>query len=337
MKEGAVVWGIHMGTQHGSRPVDEGFVSIGWNLMGDLSKLSPDRQAFKTKLAEVYPDKKPGAIPVDAGTLYKFTYDMKPGDYVVYPSKHDRQINIGEVTGPYQFNPRGTDETGDQYETSHRRSVRWLKCLPRTAFSQSALYEIGSFITLFQISTHKDEFLAALSGDMSDADEGFVEQAAATSEQVEESTEDFVIRRLKSAMSAERFEHFVAHLLRCMGYQARVTPKTGDGGIDIIAHRDELGFEPPIIKVQCKQIVSSIGRPDVQRLIGAVEHGQFALFVTLGSYTREASDLERTKANLRLLDGSALVELIFAHYDSFEPQWQAVIPLKRRYIPGPSS
>src|SRR5690606_32220247 len=98
---------------------------------------------------------------------------------------------------------------------------------------------------------------------------------------VEEDTEDFVIRNLKSGMSAERFEHFVAHLLKCMGYQARVTPKVGDGGIDIVAHRDELGFEPPIIKVQCKQTESSIGRPDVQRLIGAVEHGQHALFVTL--------------------------------------------------------
>lgn len=28
-------------------------------------------------------------------------------------------------------------------------------------------------------------------------------------------------------------------------------------GIDIIAHRDELDFEPPIIKIQCKQILAS--------------------------------------------------------------------------------
>lgn len=304
--------------------------------MGDLSQLRGDRQAFKERLSEVYPDKKPGAIPVDAGTLFKFANEMKVGDIVVYPSKHNRLVNIGEVVGTYEFDPKATDESGDRYETAHRRSVRWTHALPRTHFSQSALYEIGSFITLFQISKHASEFLAALQGRPPQHQGDAPDEALTTSTRVEEDTEDFVIRNLKGGMSAERFEHFVAHLLRCMGYQARVTPKVGDGGIDIIAHRDELGFEAPIIKVQCKQTENSIGRPDVQRLIGAVEHGQHALFVTLGGYSREAADLERTKSNLRLLDGSALTELIFAHYERFEPQWQALIPLKRQYVPNPA-
>jgi predicted Mrr-cat superfamily restriction endonuclease len=33
------------------------------------------------------------------------------------------------------------------------------------------------------------------------------------------------------------------------------------GGIDIVAHKDELGFEPPIIKVQVKSSEGSIGDP----------------------------------------------------------------------------
>ena len=39
------------------------------------------------------------------------------------------------------------------------------------------------------------------------------------------------------------FSHFVAQLLETMGYRTRISPEGPDGGIDIIAHKDELGFE----------------------------------------------------------------------------------------------
>jgi hypothetical protein len=38
----------------------------------------------------------------------------------------------------------------------------------------------------------------------------------------------------------------------------------GNGGCDIVAHRDPLGLVPPIIKVQCKRTVGSTGAPDEQ-------------------------------------------------------------------------
>lgn len=34
-------------------------VAVGWSKMGDLSVLKPDRDAFKARVAEVYPEKKP--------------------------------------------------------------------------------------------------------------------------------------------------------------------------------------------------------------------------------------------------------------------------------------
>src|SRR3954471_20826207 len=60
-------------------------------------------------------------------------------------------------------------------------------------------------------------------------------------------------RRSSTKLEGARFEHFVAHLLEAMDYRTQVTPASGDGGFDIIAHRDPLGLEPPIIKVQCKR------------------------------------------------------------------------------------
>ena len=72
--------------------------------------------------------------------------------------------------------------------------------------------------------------------------------------------------------------------------------------------------------MQCKQILSTIGRPDVQQLHGAIENGEHGLFVTLGAFSAEARTYERSKPNLRLIDGTTLIELIYAHYHQFEPR-----------------
>lgn len=239
-------------------------------------------------------------------------------------------VHLGIIDDDYVFHP--------EFENSypHRRKVKWVQHIPRTEFSQSALYEIGSAITLFQVSTHADEFHAALEGKPIGTQDIVDTNADEVSLQVEETTEDFVIKRLKSNQSPYEFEKFVAHLLTCMGYHARATQASSDGGIDVIAHKDELGFEPPIIKVQCKQTLKQIGRPQVQQLHGAIEQGEHGLFITLGLFSSEARTFERSKPNLRLIDGNVLTELIYSHYNEFDSRYKMLVPLKRTYIPGPS-
>jgi restriction system protein len=324
------IWGIHMARDHGTLPIDKGYVAIGWREMGDFGSVSPTREAFKTAYVRSYPNEKPGKVPVAAGVAFRFAVEMKPGDVVIYPSKQNRMVNIGVIEGGYEY------VANAPFDCPNRRKVKWLKHIARTSFSQTALNEIGSAITLFKVSSNADEFLAALDGEAYEVEDIDDASAELVSAQVEETTEDFIIKRLKNNQTPFQFEHFIAHLLKCMGYHSRVTQATGDGGIDIIAHRDELGFEPPIIKVQCKQILSTIGRPDVQQLHGAIEKGEHGLFVTLGTFSSEARTFERTKPNLRLIDGSTMIELIYAHYHQFEPRYQILLPLKRSYIPGPS-
>lgn len=331
MRNDPVVWGIHMGQHHGTLPLDEGYVAVGWHEAGNIGLLPKTREAFKKRFVETFPGKSTGAVPVEAGVLFRFAAEMQEGDIVVYPSKADRMVNIGRVSGPYEYDPTRSAEYPNQ------RRVDWLVHVPRASFTQSALHEIGSAITLFRVSTHTDEFLAALEGKQLEPTAIDEEVAEKVSAQVEESTEDFVIKRLKLSQTPYQFEHFIAHLLKCMGYFASVTQASGDGGVDIVAHRDELGFEPPIIKVQCKQVVSTVGRPEVQQLHGAIEPGEHGLFVTLGGFSNEARTFERTKPNLRLIDGAALIEIIFNHYHQFDPRYQMLLPLRRVYIPGPLS
>ncbi len=328
----STLWGIHMPKEVGTIPIDEGFVGLGWREVGNILDIEKNRAAFKKSLSEAYPDNKKGAIPVWAGMLFRFAHEMQIGDGIIYPSKSDRMVNLGIVDGHCTFAPEANHESMLQ-----RRKVNWITHLPRTTFSQSALHEIGSALTLFQVANNSDEFIAAFSGkktDIAAVDDGGAE---AVSEHVEENTDDYVLRRLKTAINDQEFEQFTAHLLEAMGYHARVTKKAGDGGVDVIAHRDELGFEPPLIKVQCKQTFNTIGRPDVQKLDGAAQHGEFGLFVTLGSFSADAHGYEQMKPNLRLIDGAELARLIYRHYSNFSPALQQIVPLRKIFVPGPSS
>src|SRR5512133_1938223 len=101
--EEAVMWGIHAGKTGDADTIflKKNVVAIGWNEMGDLSKLKPERDAVKEAVAAAYPNAKPGAIPNYTGQLYRFVHEMKKGDLVVYPSKHDRMLHIGRVKGAY--------------------------------------------------------------------------------------------------------------------------------------------------------------------------------------------------------------------------------------------
>jgi restriction system protein len=118
-----------------------------------------------------------------------------------------------------------------------------------------------------------------------------------------------------------------------MGYRTRISPEGPDGGIDIIAHKDELGFEPPIIKVQVKSGEGNVGDPIVTALYGKVGEKEYGLFVTLGMFTNQAKNFARSKSNLRLIDGDDLVSLILQHYEQFDSQYKGLIPLKKVYVP----
>jgi len=282
------LWGIHAGKtgDADSLFLKKDCIAVGWTKMGDLSVLKPSRDAFKAQVAEVYQDAKPGAIPNYTGQLFRFVYEMKLGDLVAYLSKRDRQIHLGRVEGEYRYDPT----TEPDYP--HVRAVKWLRAVMRTQFSQGALYEIGSAMSLFLVKNYADEFHAVLEGKAPPAmPVAQDESVAAVTEDIEETTRDFVLKRLAQELKGHPFADFIAHLLNTMGYRTRVSPEGPDGGIDIVAHRDELGFEPPIIKVQVKSSEGSIGDPLVSALYGKVGNSEYGLLVTLGTFTAQAKNL----------------------------------------------
>lgn len=329
MDQEKVVWGIHAGKTGDAEHLflKEGYVALGWADVGDVARLKADREAFKAAMAEAYPSMKAGAIPTSAGQLFRFIHEIKEGDIVAYPSKRTRHIHLGEVRGEYVYD-RSLEES-----YPNRRPVQWLRAYPRTHFTQGALYEIGSALSFFQIKTYADEFRTALEQEPAAPPVQQDESVPLVAEEIQEMTRDFILKQLAQELKGYAFQDFVAHVLETMGYRTRVLPEGPDAGVDIIAHKDELGVEPPIVKVQVKSTVGSVGDPVVSALYGKVAGTEFGLLMTLGTFTNQAESFARSKSNLRLIDGEQLVDLILQHYEQLDSRYKALLPLKRVYVP----
>ena len=324
MSDEIKVWGIH--TLDDNLFLKDSVIAIGWNEMGDLSVIEPNRDAFKKKYSEIYVDAKKGNIANGAGMLYRFLHEVKIGDYVVYPSKTNREVNIGQITGDYMYVP-------EEKMYVQQRNVKWLKHFPRTIFSQGALYEIGAAQSFFSVKNYAEEFLSSLDKDF--AKSGYNENeedetVAATAEEIIESTRDFIIKELSRNLKGYDLEVFVADLLNAMGYRTTVSKHGGDSGIDITAYKDEL---PPRILVQVKSSDSDVKETTIQSLKGAMREGDYGLFVTLSDYTKNAKKYLESVPIIRGINGKELVELILKHYDELSEKYQKMIPLKKVYIP----
>ncbi len=297
---------------------------------GDVSALPATRGAFKEMFGRSG-EARAASIPMQAGQLYRFVHEMSIGDHVIYPRRADRTLHWGEITGPYVF------DAGDSAEFAHRRAVRWISKLSRDVFSQGALYELGSTLTLFEVKSFAGEFLRRFDDDGgmggSPAAQPDEESEIAVVRDVAESTSDFIARKIKTDLKGFPFEPFMADLFRAMGYRARATRNVRDDGIDIIAHRDELGIEPPILKIQVKVVDSNIGADSVKAFYAMVQERDVGIFVTTGGYSTSATTFASTKGNLKLMGGAELVGLIQKYYDGLDVKYRKQIPLRRVLVP----
>lgn len=317
------LWGIH--TYDDNLFLKGGVIAIGWTAIGDLSLLPVDREEMKAVYAKAYPNEPKGSIPTCVGILYRFFHEIKIGDYVVYPSKMDRRINIGVVTGPYYY-----DSKEEKYP--QKRNVKWLKSLPRTAFSQGALYELGASLSLFTVRNYAYEFIDALNYDsdkhpiLDETDK----TVGPTADEIVQSTRDFILKELYHHLKGYDLEDFIGNLLEAMGYRVKLSPHGGDSGVDIEAYKDEL---PPRILVQVKSTDGDIKEQTIMSLKGAMREGDYGLFVTLSHYTKNAQKYLANTPIIRGIDGDELVGLVLKYYDALDEKYRKMIPLKMVYIP----
>lgn len=315
-------WGIH--TQNDLLFLDESVIAIGWEELGDLTTEDKTKTALKEKYQSVFPTAKKMNVANCVGSISRFVVEMQVGDYIVFPSKYNREINLGVVESDYYYEPNAK-----MY--NHRRKVKWLKHLPRVAFSQGALYEVGAFTTCFEIKNYTDEFLSALDKNFkTQKAESVDETIERTAADIQNTTCDFILKELSRKQKGYPLQDFVADLLRAMGYCATVSPKGGDGGVDITAYKDEL---PPRILVQVKSQDGDIKESTIQSLRGAMKEGDYGLFITLSNYTPNALKYLGNTPIIRGISGLELAELILKYYDKLSDKSKKIIPLSPVYIP----
>lgn len=126
-----------------------------------------------------------------------------------------------------------------------------------------------------------------------------------------------LLNRVKAG-SPRFFEILVVELLLKMGYgknrleAGQAIGSVGDEGIDGIISEDRLGLDN--IYLQAKRWEGTVGRPEVQKFVGAL-HGKRArkgVFITTGTFSSDAIDyVSRIDPRVVLIDGRQLAEFMF--------------------------
>jgi len=125
-----------------------------------------------------------------------------------------------------------------------------------------------------------------------------------------------ILSKIKSSSPAF-FENLVVELLVKMGYGGTIKDagksigRTGDEGIDGIIKEDRLGLD--LIYVQAKRWENVVGRPEIQKFVGALA-GQGAkkgVFITTSRFTNEAKEYQpKNEIKIVLIDGEQLADLM---------------------------
>lgn len=304
--------------------LEKGIVSMGWDGVGDLSKLQ-NREAIKATLRNQYPDYKKGKVSITAGQLYRFGIEIKPGDKIVTYDPSKRIYHIGTINQEYKF----IDNT-DGYK--HILGVKWELEKSRDSLSTGAKYYLGAIMTLFEISNDVEMELLDKAPMPIDSEETDEETDTIIEDTIEKAHEFIKDKILK--LDWEEMQELVAGILRGMGYRTRVSSRGPDRGRDIIASPDGLGLEDPRIIVEVKHRNETIGSPALRSFTGGLRANDKGLYVSTGGFTKEAKyEAERSNIPVTLIDTDELVLLINQYYENFDSETKTLIPLKKIYWP----
>jgi restriction system protein len=123
-----------------------------------------------------------------------------------------------------------------------------------------------------------------------------------------------VLSRVKKC-SPQFFERLVVELLLKMGYggsreeAGEAVGTSGDEGIDGVINEDRLGLDT--IYLQAKRWEGTVGRPEIQKFVGALQgkRAKKGVFITTGTFSVEASEfVKHIEARVVLIDGRQLAE-----------------------------
>ena len=212
-----------------------------------------DYEALKQAALAEAPDDKPKAIINGASQINTFVHRIIKDDLVLLPLKHKPAIAVGKVASDYIF-----DSANDE-GFRHYRNVEWLNPeVSRSVFDQDMLYSFGAFMTICRVQRNDAENrIKALakagwqhSNSPSCLPDGMQDEGVGQGFQdLEILARDQLIALIERKFKGHAMERLVEGILKAQGYSTWRTPAGADGGIDILAAPDSLGFGTPRICV----------------------------------------------------------------------------------------
>lgn len=293
---------------------NKSIIAIGWVHMGDCTELTT-REQFRARGEK-------------SDQLFNFARVMKIGDTVLTPNRATRHSFVGVVKGEYMYDPT---VAGEAYP--HVRQVEWQGSLSRDDMSTQLRNSMGGIQTVFTVNAHANEIQRLLSGVLPSPEEKQAEEEtfdflADTQEKADELIADHM-----ASLAWDDFERLVAAVLRTLGFRTKLSKRGADGGFDIVAHPDALGFEEPRVKVEVKHRKGSMGGPEVRNFRSTIRTGEKGLYVSTGGFKGDArGELEKAGPPLVLMDQDEFIALLTENYDKLEPEFQALVPLRKVYI-----
>jgi len=161
------------------------------------------------------------------------------------------------------------------------------------------------------------------------SDDGHVGVAVGATEPTDETPEELLERayqRIRAELTSELlsrvkagspgfFENLVVELLLKMGYGSsraeagRAIGRTGDEGVDGVIKQDKLGLD--VVYIQAKRWDGTVGRPELQKFVGAL-HGKRAhkgVLITTGTFSADAKTyVTQIEPKIALIDGRQVAE-----------------------------
>ncbi|MEN8179171.1 MAG: restriction endonuclease [Pseudomonadota bacterium] len=337
------LWLVRAGAhgEYEKKFLEENRIYLTWGgLSHDLAALK-NRGQLRALLEKVYPDAPKGRITNNLGQIWGFSKGIKPGDWVVLPSKQKPAIHVAKVKGEYTFNPAGDDPF------FHYCDVEWIvQDVPRSNFDQDLLYSFGAFMTVCQVSRNDAEQRVhkmakndwkpsvAVPSVLKKSDEEVADNSVGL-EDLAQAARDQLAKLIIAKYKGHGMERLVDAVLRAQGYTTYLSPEGPDKGIDILAAPGPMGFGEPRICVQVKSGDSALDRPTLDQLIGVMQNVQAShgLLVSWGGFKSSIDKEEATQFfRVRLWDQGDLIDQVLAHYDKLDEEIRTELPLKRIWV-----
>lgn len=324
-------WAVRAGSlgEREAFALENSCVVIGWDTIPDLSQFGT-RAELRKAIAKVHPELSEAKLSVWTGELWSFSHAIKEGDLVALPRRHVGTIAFGTITGAYRY------DAAAPANARHQLPVRWINTdFPRLRLDQDIRFSLASMLTVFRVRRDlaEERMRGVLEGRAPSPD-----RAAAADEletefiNIERQARDRIIAHIGRNFRKHDLERLIEAILNAQGFVTDRTTPGADGGVDILAGRGQLGFEPPRLAVQVKSSENPVDVSSVRELQGVMRafSADMGLYVAWGGFRGTAPrDARRDFFQLRLWDAEDVLDQILGLYDRLPSDIQAELPLKR--------